>query len=56
VKCLHYSTVKKKNQCGDLTVALTKTVGLGFEHIEVNVQFYLLISLNVVWLLCITFN
>jgi hypothetical protein len=38
IKCLHYSTVKK-SQCGDITVALTKALGLGFEHIIVNAQF-----------------
>jgi hypothetical protein len=37
VKYLHYATVKQ-DRCTDLTVPLTKTFGLGFEHIKVNVQ------------------
>lgn len=39
IKCLHYSTVKKKINTVTLTVALTKAFCQGFEHIKVNVQF-----------------
>ena len=37
VKSLHYVTVKK-SQCRGLTVVLTKTSGLRFEHLKVNAQ------------------
>jgi hypothetical protein len=37
VQSLHYATVKR-DQCRDLTMPLTKTFVLGFEHTTVNVQ------------------
>jgi hypothetical protein len=37
VTSLHYA-IFKKDHCRDLTVPLTKTFGLGFENIKVNVQ------------------
>ena len=55
VKSLYYTMVKT-DQCGGLIVTLTKTSGLCFEHIKVNVQNLIFISFNVVLLLYITFN
>ena len=34
IKFLHYAMIKI-GQCGDLTMVLTKTISLGFEHIKV---------------------
>jgi hypothetical protein len=38
-KSLHYATAEK-DQFRGLTVALTKTFGLGFGHIKINAQIY----------------
>ena len=57
VKSLHFARAKKTGQCKDLPVAFTTTAGLGFEYTKVNAQnFNYFISLNVIWLLYITFN
>jgi hypothetical protein len=50
VKSLHYATVKNDHS-RDLTVSLTRTFGLGFEHIKVNAQ-----NLISAILYCIAFN
>ena len=53
VQTLFHSTITKDRN-SSLRVAITKTFGLSFEHIEVNVQFFN--SLSVVMLFYITFN
>ena len=47
----------QKYQCKGIKVAITKSFGLCFKHIKVNVQNLIFcISLNVVWLFYITCN
>jgi hypothetical protein len=56
IKSLHYAAVEK-DQCRGRTMALTKTYGLGFEHIKVSVNnLSFLFLLNLVWLFYVTFN